>query len=69
MARIGSYHEGERVEGLPEAHFGFAEAAARTAAGSHTSATDSAAIKQRDSENTVNIRPNRYATVAAKPFA
>ena len=62
------YRLGGPTEGLSRDHFGFAEAAARVQADSHQSDSDSAAIMQRDSANTVNIRPNQYVAVDDKPF-
>ena len=58
---------GNRQEGLSKEHFGFTEAAARVEAESHLD-EDSAAILQRDSANTENIRPNGFVTVDEKPF-
>lgn len=68
MAKIGSYHEGERQENLSEEHFSFTQAAARLDANSHTDAALSASIAERDSANTENIRPNGNVTVADSPY-
>lgn len=68
MAKIGSYHEGERQENLSEEHFSFSQAAARVDADSHTDPALSASIAERDSANTENIRPNGNVTVADGPY-
>ena len=58
---------GDRQEGLSKEHFGFDAAAVRVEAESHLD-PDSAAILERDSANTENIRPNQFVTVDEKPF-
>jgi len=58
---------GNRQEGLSKEHFSFTEAAARVEAESHLD-PDAAAILERDSANTENIRPNQFVTVDEKPY-
>lgn len=68
-----SYYEndgfrlGDRSEGLPKRHFGFGEAGARLMQDSHLD-ENSAAIAERDSANTQNIRGSDFVDVIDKPF-
>lgn len=68
MAADPGFSLGGHTEGLSEEHFSFTEAAARVEAESHLTEADSASIAERDSANTVNIRPNQYVVVADTPF-
>ena len=61
------YRLGDRQEGLSKEHFSFSEAATRVENESHLDA-DSAAVMERDSANTENIRPNEFVTVDEKPY-
>lgn len=62
------FRRGGRTEGLSLEHFSFTEAAARLEADSHTDADLSAHIAERDSRNTVTIRPGNHVTVDDSPF-
>jgi len=62
------YSLGGPTEGLSREHFGFAAAAERVQNDSHLTEEDSAQVAERDSRNTVNIRPNQFVTVEEKPF-
>lgn len=58
---------GERKEGLPKQHFTLKEAGKRVDADSHTSANP-ASVRERDSRNTVTIRPGQHVTLDEAPF-
>lgn len=62
------YSLGGPTEGLSREHFGFDAAASRVQNDSHLTEEDSAQVAERDSRNTVNIRPNQFVTVEEKPF-
>ena len=59
---------GDRREKLDRSHFGFSEAASRAENESHKD-DDSAAVQERDSHNSMNIRDGAFVEVLDVPYA